>query len=93
MYSPQNEILDYNQHCFDKYNLKETNQDSMPWFKKQVLMKNVESGSVETTSEIYYTKVFMPCTGPLNKPQIPTIKGQSKFKGAAFHTSEWDHSN
>lgn len=91
MYSPQNEILDYNQHCFDKYNLKEKTRFNAV-VQKAVFNEERGIWIIETTSEIYYTKVFIPCTGPLNKPQIPTIKGQSKFKGAAFHTSEWDHS-
>jgi cation diffusion facilitator CzcD-associated flavoprotein CzcO len=90
MYSPQNEILDYNQHCFDKYNLKAKTRFNAV---VQKAVFNEENGfwTIETNNEIYYTKVFIPCTGPLNKPQIPAIKGQRKFKGAAFHSSEWNH--
>jgi len=32
------------------------------------------------------------CTGILHHPAKPDIKGIERFKGAMFHTAEWDHS-
>jgi len=31
-------------------------------------------------------------SGSLSQPSVPPIKGVNDFKGAAFHTSRWDHS-
>lgn len=31
-------------------------------------------------------------SGPLHVPSIPQLKGIERFKGAAFHSAQWDHS-
>ena len=37
-------------------------------------------------------KVFVPAWGQLNKHVIPTFKGLESFKGAVFHSANWDYS-
>ncbi|MDB5592045.1 NAD(P)/FAD-dependent oxidoreductase, partial [Enterovirga sp.] len=35
--------------------------------------------------------VFVPAVGQLNRPKIPNIPGLDTFRGPAFHTARWDH--
>jgi cation diffusion facilitator CzcD-associated flavoprotein CzcO len=47
----------------------------------------IEVNGEETLS----ARFFVAAPGPLNKVQIPDIQGQAQFKGAQFHSSQWQH--
>jgi cyclohexanone monooxygenase len=36
-------------------------------------------------------RFVISCTGPLNRPKLPSIPGVEDFKGHTFHTSRWDY--
>jgi cyclohexanone monooxygenase len=36
-------------------------------------------------------RFVLTCTGPLNRPKLPSIPGLDDFKGHTFHTSRWDY--
>ncbi len=91
MFSPQEEILKYNEHCIEKYELTNHIHYSTA-VKKASFDENKGIWILETQDgRQYLSKVFIPCTGPLNKPQLPEIKGINKFEGPSFHTSLWEH--
>lgn len=49
--------------------------------------------TVQTSKDNTYVVDFVVnCTGILHHPAKPDIKGLENFKGAVFHTAEWDHS-
>lgn len=49
--------------------------------------------SVKTASgEVYDCQFFVSAVGQLHIPSIPDFKGKDKFKGASFHSAQWDHS-
>ncbi|HEV7422029.1 MAG TPA: NAD(P)-binding domain-containing protein [Mycobacterium sp.] len=37
-------------------------------------------------------RALISAVGQLNRPHLPTIPGQDRFDGPAFHSAEWDHS-
>lgn len=39
----------------------------------------------------YVARFLVSGVGALHIPNIPQIKGQKKFAGAAFHSAQWDH--
>ncbi|OWY26217.1 NAD(P)/FAD-dependent oxidoreductase [Sphingobacteriales bacterium UPWRP_1] len=39
----------------------------------------------------YVVKMVISATGPLNRPNIPPIKGLANFKGNWFHSSQWNN--
>lgn len=42
--------------------------------------------------ETLETNAVITAVGQLNRPRYPDVKGVGSFKGAAFHSSNWDHS-
>lgn len=91
MYSGHSEIWDYMDACVTKFDLQahiRCNQSV------EDATFNAETGSwtVSTTDgNRYMARVVVGCTGPLNKPSFPNIKGRELFQGASFHTAQWDH--
>lgn len=90
-YSPQSELLEYTNYVIDKFTIRKyakTNQDvtkltydeSKCWWHVEV-----ESG------ERYIARFIIDTSGVLANPHIPYIKGAESFRGAKFHTSQWDH--
>jgi cation diffusion facilitator CzcD-associated flavoprotein CzcO len=35
--------------------------------------------------------VLVCATGQLSRPKVPEVNGRAEFKGAQFHSAEWDH--
>jgi cation diffusion facilitator CzcD-associated flavoprotein CzcO len=46
---------------------------------------------VETDKGTVRAKVFVPATGALSAPQIPSLPGLESFKGDVFHSARWNH--
>jgi len=92
MFSAQKEIYDYNEHCVNKYGLKEYIR-----FNSEVIGSVFDEATGLWTLHIrdggsITANIVINALGPLNRPQIPAIKGIETFTGKAFHSSEWDHS-
>lgn len=91
MFADQWEILEYTKHCITKYGLE----------KYIRLNTEVTGGSFDEASGMWTlnlkdggtltANIVVNALGPLNRPQIPNIKGLADFKGRVFHSSEWDH--
>lgn len=91
MYSGQAEILRYMQHCTTKYNLTphvrtdseviESRWDST----KKHWMIRLAGG------ESFTARVVVSGVGGLSRPALPKIKGLDQFKGALFHSADWQH--
>jgi cation diffusion facilitator CzcD-associated flavoprotein CzcO len=44
-----------------------------------------------TAGETLEADVFVPAVGQLSRPQLPKIPGMRSFRGAGFHSAEWNH--
>ena len=44
------------------------------------------------TGEVFDCQFFVSAIGQLHHPSVPNFKGKESFKGASFHSAEWDHS-
>jgi len=84
------EIQDYFERVSRKYGL-----NSVIHFNEGVTSAHFEDGQwqVETSQNKRYQADFLiSATGILHHPAYPDIEGRERFKGASFHTAEWDHS-
>ena len=91
-YAPQSELLAYTNYIIDKFHLREctkTNQavTRLTYDEDQCMWHvEVESG------ERYLARFVIDTSGVLANPRTPRIEGAESFRGAAFHTAQWDHS-
>ena len=84
------EIKQYFEHVVDKYDVARDIR-----FNEAVTDAHYSDGkwTVKTNKGQTYIADFVVCaTGILHHPQFPTIAGLDDFKGAKFHTAQWDHS-
>lgn len=84
------EIKQYFEHVVDKYDVARDIR-----FNEAVTDAQYTDGkwTVKTSKGQTYIADFMVCaTGILHHPQFPNIAGLDDFKGAKFHTAQWDHS-
>jgi cation diffusion facilitator CzcD-associated flavoprotein CzcO len=90
-YSPQNELLEYTNYVIDKFELRKyarTNQTvTKLTYNESECLWHVEVAS----GERYIARFVIDTSGVLANPHIPHIKGAESFRGAKFHTAQWDH--
>jgi cation diffusion facilitator CzcD-associated flavoprotein CzcO len=90
-YAPQSELLEYPNYVIDKFGIREhakTNQavTKLTYNESECLWHvEVESG------ERYTARFIIDTSGVLANPKIPDIKGAESFRGAKFHTAQWNH--
>ena len=90
-YSGGAEIQKYFEGVAKKYNL-----DQWIQFNTEVRKAEYINGEwlVSTQSaegeKITHFDIFVAATGPLHKKKYPEIPGMDDFKGAMFHTADWD---
>ena len=91
LWSPQEEILAYMEHCAEKYGLA-------PHIRYGVAVErarfDAESGEwrIHTKAgEEIRADVLVSGVGQLNRPHVPDIPGLDSFEGESFHSAEWNH--
>lgn len=92
VWSPQPEILKYLKDVADKYDLRRHVRFNQT--VTRVIWDDVRMEwhvSTEDGKE-YVCQFVVSAAGALHIPSIPKIEGLEKFRGAAFHSAEWDHS-
>lgn len=89
LFAKQNELADYTQSLIAKYLLSDhirlcAEVSSVIWSQDhwQVSLRN---------NETLACKAIINATGPLSTPVIPDFDGFDTFKGASFHTNDWQH--
>jgi cation diffusion facilitator CzcD-associated flavoprotein CzcO len=83
------EIKQYFEHVADKYDVKRDIR-----FNEEVTDAKYNAGkwTVKSSNDKSYIADFIVCaTGILHHPKFPDISGIDDFKGAKFHTAQWDH--
>jgi cation diffusion facilitator CzcD-associated flavoprotein CzcO len=92
LFSPQPEILDYLKGVTDKYGLRryirfDSLVDRAHWdgseYRWHVFTKSGQE---------YVAQFLISGAGALHIPRLPDIEGVDEFRGAAFHSAQWDHS-
>lgn len=90
-FSPQSEILDYLEHCTDKYGVR-------PHLRCNTEIASArfdESDSVwrirTATGEDHTADIFVSGVGQLNRPYYPDIPDREEFQGTTFHSARWNH--
>jgi 4-hydroxyacetophenone monooxygenase len=93
-FSQRKEIYEYIQEVADKAELR-----SRYRFSSEVVGMRFDEGAGLWTLDVrsngqvskYQANAVIAACGTLNRPQIPQIEGQDRYKGAAFHSSQWRH--
>jgi cation diffusion facilitator CzcD-associated flavoprotein CzcO len=90
-YARQPEILEYFRHCAERFailphirfgtavNRAEFDEDTNTW--------SVTTADGETAT----FDVFASAVGQLSRPKIPDLSGMADYKGALFHSAQWNH--
>jgi cation diffusion facilitator CzcD-associated flavoprotein CzcO len=89
-FSPQREIYDYIRKVAEDYGLLphvvfECEARNATWDNTE------QEWILETSRGEMRAKAVASAAGPLNEPAIPDIPGIDRFKGAMFHSANWDH--
>ena len=90
-WAPQAEILDYIEHCADKYGLR-------PHIRFDTEIAGAHFDGDEgvwhlrtARGEELEVDVLVSSVGQLNRPATPEIPGIERFRGPRFHSARWDH--
>ena len=91
MFAEQDELREYTNYVIDKHQLRKktrtnSNVSKVAWNDEQ----NIWSVSIDGRDEALGCKFLINASGPLSTPIIPNFKGRECFKGASFHTNNWD---
>lgn len=91
MWSFQPEIFDYLKGVTDKYGLRRyvrfgSHVDRAHWDDDEMRWHVFTTGGQE-----YVAQFLISGAGGLHIPSIPDIEGIDEFRGATFHSAQWDH--
>jgi cation diffusion facilitator CzcD-associated flavoprotein CzcO len=91
-YPQQSEILGYLQGCVGKYKL--TDDILLSTEAREAVFDEADQvWRVRTDrGDTFAARALVSAMGPLSRPVLPNIPGIERFKGKAFHSSQWDHS-
>jgi len=94
-YSTQPVLDSYFRRVADKYGIRklvrfETGLEEAVYDEAHAIWKArlSHNGKIETIE----ANAIITAVGQLNRPKFPAIEGRETFKGASFHSAEWDHS-
>ncbi|MGW3343470.1 flavin-containing monooxygenase [Nonomuraea rubra] len=87
-YPEQPEILEYLEHCADKYHVREKIR-----FGTEVRRAVFDGAKwqVTTPGGTEAFDVLVMGVGQLNRPRMPDIPGMAEFEGVSFHSARWNH--
>jgi cation diffusion facilitator CzcD-associated flavoprotein CzcO len=90
-FAPQAEILDYLEHCTDKYGLRPHLRFNSPVtaarFDERAGGWLLQVGGGQELR----ADIVISGTGGLSRPSRPSIPGLAGFQGKVFHSARWDH--
>ena len=96
VFAPQPEILEYLNHCADKYDVRRRIQFGVEVARAcydetnnrwRLELKEGDSLSCRSLTCRY----LITATGQLSRPAFPNIPGIDTFKGERFHSAQWNH--
>ncbi len=90
-YPLQREIREYLRDCSDRFGIRDHIRFECPVERAEW---DDEEGvwQIDTPDGRFSAQVLIGAPGPLSEPSIPSLPGFADFRGVAFHTAQWDHS-
>ena len=94
-YSTQDALLAYFRRVADKYGIR-----SKVRFNTEVIESVYDENRARWTTRArgadgrevaIESNAIISAVGQLSRPKLPDIKGVGNFKGASFHSAQWDH--
>lgn len=91
MFAEQAELQEYTEYVIDKYKLRERtrtgcNVQQVSWDE------SAQRWRIRTEARGEFTaRIVINASGPLSTPVIPNFKDRDSFRGATFHTNNWNH--
>lgn len=90
-YSPQDEILAYIRRAAQEHGLTAlvrtgVRVTSAEWDEADAVWRVTTDAG-----DVHEAEVLVPALGQLSEPVVPDLPGRERFRGAAFHSAEWDH--
>ncbi len=87
--APQRQILDYLNHCADKYGVAPHIR-----FGTEIASAAFDEGAARWTLQTRQgdrieADMFVSAVGLFNRPRIPAVYGREDFTGDQFHSSQW----
>ena len=90
-FAPQSEILQYLNHCADKYSIRQRIQFGVE-VEQACYQEDEQRWQVQLKGGATLScRYLITATGQLSRPQWPHIAGLDSFKGHRFHSARWDH--
>lgn len=92
LFADQAELQRYTDHLILKHGLRErtvtqANVSEIAWNEAS------KRWDIQLEDGRHFSAQFIiNATGPLSTPVIPDFPGKDRFKGASFHSNNWDHS-
>ena len=90
-YPLQPEIRDYLRECAVRFGVRDHIRFNCP-VERAEWDDDAGVWQLETADGPFSAQVLIGAPGPLSEPSIPALPGMDGFKGVAFHTANWDHS-
>ncbi len=94
LFAKRQELWDYFERVADNYGIRDRVQFNTEVesaiFDEATHTWRVIARAADGTRSTLSADVVISCVGVLNRPKIPEIPGLSEFRGAAFHTAQWD---
>ena len=92
MFSPQQEIWQYQKHCAQKYGVEQAIRYGCNVRQARFDERSGRWQLQTDQGEHYSARVLISCIGGLDQASIPEFEGREDFQGAQFHSQRWDHS-
>lgn len=90
VFAQQQEIKTYIQHAAQQFDVKKYVR-----FGYEMLESTWDDQAkhwvVKTNQGFIHARFAIMAGGPMHQPVLPKIKGLETFKGAQFHSAEWNH--
>jgi cation diffusion facilitator CzcD-associated flavoprotein CzcO len=91
-FSAQQEIWDYLRRVADKYQLREHINFGVELTGARWDNESCRWTVATKQGDEYVCRFLVAGIGALHIPQIPELPGLASFRGAMFHSANWDHS-
>lgn len=94
-YSSQEVLRRYFDDCATQYGLREnirfhTDVEAATYDQGEGVWR-VDVRHRDGTAETLLANAIISAVGQLNRPKWPDIPGQERYRGIAFHSTEWEH--
>ena len=94
-YSSQEVLRRYFDECATQYGLRDdirfhTDVEAATYVEDEGLW-HVDIRCRDGTRETLVANAIISAVGQLNRPKWPDIPGQDRYRGIAFHSTEWEH--